>query len=196
VETYEYPKDALREAIHNAVAHKDYTGVTPIQISVYKDKIMIWNYGQLPEDWTLEDLLQKHSSRPFNPDIANAFFRIGYIELWGLGMDKMKNLCIEANIPAPTVSCKGHDFWIVFRKDIYYPEYLKKLGLNNRQIKALLYVKEKGKITNKEYQEINNVSKRTATNEFAELVNRYNLINNIGIGAGSYYELIIGQKWQ
>jgi ATP-dependent DNA helicase RecG len=73
VETYEYPKDALREAIHNAVAHKDYSGAIPIQISVYKDKIMIWNYGQLPEGWTTDDLLQKHSSQPYNPDIANTF---------------------------------------------------------------------------------------------------------------------------
>ena len=95
VETYEYPKEAGREAIHNAVAHKDYSGAIPIQISVYQDKIMIWNYGQLPEDWTIEDLLKKHSSHPYNPDIANAFFRIGYIESWGRGMDKMKNQCIK-----------------------------------------------------------------------------------------------------
>jgi ATP-dependent DNA helicase RecG len=83
VETYEYPKEAVREAIHNAVAHKDYTGGTPIQISVYKDKIMIWNYGQFPDNWTIDTLQEKHSSVPHNPDISNAFFRIGYIEAWG-----------------------------------------------------------------------------------------------------------------
>lgn len=83
VETYEYPKEAVREALHNAVAHKDYTGATPIQISVYKDKIMIWNFGKLPENWTIETLQKKHSSVPHNPDISNAFFRIGYIEAWG-----------------------------------------------------------------------------------------------------------------
>ena len=69
VETYEYPKEAVREAIHNAVAHKDYTGGTPVQISVYKDKIMIWNYGQLPENWTIDTLQKKHSSVPYNPDV-------------------------------------------------------------------------------------------------------------------------------
>ena len=90
VETYEYPKEAVREAIHNAIAHRDYTGGMPIQISVYKDKIMIWNYGQLPDRWTTADLLEKHSSQPYNPDIANAFFRIGYIESWGRGMDKIR----------------------------------------------------------------------------------------------------------
>ena len=59
-ETFEYPKEAIREALLNAVAHKDYTGVTPIQISVYKDKIMIWNFGELPENWTI-DTLQKNT---------------------------------------------------------------------------------------------------------------------------------------
>ena len=190
VETYEYPKDALREAVLNAVAHKDYTGPYPIQISVYPDKIMIWNYGQLPEGWTMDDLLKKHSSQPHNPDVANAFFRIGYIESWGSGMEKMKNQCVEANIPIPTVFAKGNDFWIVFRKDIYYPEYLKNIGLNERQVKAVLYAKEKGRITNKEYQEINLVARRTATNELTELTSKFELLKNTGYGAGSYYELI------
>ncbi len=193
IETYEYPKDALREALHNAVAHKDYSGAYPIQISVYPDKIMIWNYGQLPEGWTTADLLEKHSSQPYNPDIANAFFRIGYIESWGRGMDKMKEKCLEANLPAPILSVKGNDFWITFRKDIFNRVDLGLLGLSDRQIKALLYIKEKGKITNSEYQTLNSVSKRTATNDLSELVDKYKLINNIGFGAGSFYELIIGQ---
>ena len=77
VETYEYPKEAVREAVLNALTHKDYAFGYPIQISVYDDKIMIWNQGKLPDDWTIDKLLQKHSSRPYNPDIANAFFRTG-----------------------------------------------------------------------------------------------------------------------
>ncbi|WKZ64033.1 MAG: ATP-binding protein [Saprospiraceae bacterium] len=68
----------------NAIAHKDYSSGATIQISVYKDKIMIWNAGSLPEDWTMERLTtSKHPSMPYNPDIANAFFRSGYIEAWG-----------------------------------------------------------------------------------------------------------------
>ena len=85
VEKYEYPKEAVREALLNAVAHKDYSGGTAIQISIYADKIIFWNEGQLPENWTIENLLIKHPSKPFNPDIANALFRIGYIESWGRG---------------------------------------------------------------------------------------------------------------
>jgi ATP-dependent DNA helicase RecG len=187
VETYEYPKDALREAIHNAVAHKDYSGAYPIQISVYRDKIMIWNYGQLPEGWTIDTLQDKHSSQPHNPDIANAFFRIGYIEAWGRGMDKMTNQCLEANLPAPTLSARGNDFWITFRKDIYNKLDLSLLGLSDRQIKAVLYVKEHGRITNKEYQEINDISKRTAAYDLVEMVEKYKIFKQAG--AGTYYEI-------
>lgn len=179
IETYEYPKDALREALLNAVAHKDYTGPYPIQISVYADKIMMWNYGRLPENWTVEDLLDKHSSQPRNPDIATAFFRSGYVESWGRGMDKMRNLCIEAKIPVPQFSCKGNDFWTVFRKDIYNKEDLSKLGLNDRQIDALLFFKSKGEITSSEYAEKYNISDRTARRDLSELTEN-KLLKNEG----------------
>jgi ATP-dependent DNA helicase RecG len=81
VETYEYPKEAVREALHNAVAHKDYTGGTPIQISVYKDKIMIWNFGQLPENWTMEKPIpnRHHTTLKshFNPiESSDRFYRL------------------------------------------------------------------------------------------------------------------------
>jgi len=149
---------------------------------------MMWNYGRLPENWTVEDLLDKHSSQPRNPDIATAFFRSGYVESWGRGVDKMKNLCLEANIPVPQFSCKGNDFWTVFRKDIYNKEDLSKLGLNERQIKAVLYVRESGKITNKEYQKITQISNRTATYELKELVEKFNVLKKSGESVGTYYE--------
>jgi ATP-dependent DNA helicase RecG len=186
VETYEYPKDTLREALLNAVAHKDYTGPYPIQISVYTDKIMLWNYGQLPENWTIEDLLGKHSSQPRNPDIANAFFRSGYVESWGRGMDKMKNLCLEAKIPVPQFSCKGYDFWTIFRKDIYNKEDLSNRGLNERQIDALIYFKSKGDITTSEYAERYKVTDRTARNDMNELVENKLLTKQGGTNLAKY----------
>ena len=186
IETYEYPKDALREALLNAVSHKDYTGPYPIQISVYNDKIMIWNYGRLPENWTVEDLLQKHSSQPRNPDIATAFFRSGYVEAWGKGMENMKNLCLEAKIPAPLFSCKGNDFWTVFLKDIYNKDHLSKLGLNDRQVDALISFKSKGKVTSSEYVAKYNISDRTARRDLSELVEK-KLLKNEGNNKLSRY---------
>ncbi|MCQ2960375.1 MAG: putative DNA binding domain-containing protein, partial [Bacteroidales bacterium] len=165
IETFEYPKEAIREALLNAIAHKDYTGATPIQISVYKDKIMIWNYGELPENWTIDTLQKKHSSIPHNPDISNAFFRIGYIEAWGRGIRKMNEQCAAAGLPQPLYYYESSGFWVVFRKDLFNEEDLQAKGLNPRQIKAIMYVKEKGKITNKEYQEINACSRATANRD-------------------------------
>ena len=171
VETYEYPKEAVREALHNAIAHKDYAGAPPIQISVYKDKIMIWNYGQLPENWTMERLTtSKHPSMPYNPDIANAFFRIGYIEAWGRGFSKMTNICLSAGLPSPLYYYDMSGYWVVFRKDIYNAEHLKSLGLNDRQVKAVLYAKEKGSITNSAYQKINDTKQTLSSKELRGLV--------------------------
>lgn len=191
VETYEYPKDAVREAILNALAHKDYSMGVPVQISVYDEKLMIWNYGQLPEDWTVENLKQKHSSIPYNPDIANAFFRAGLVESWGRGTIKIIEQCKEHGLPNPEFENSGKDFWVIFRKDIYNEISLKKLGINDRQIKAVLYAKENDRISNKEYQSINNVSKRTATYDLTELVDKYKILNKIGTsGAGIHYKLM------
>ncbi len=188
VETYEYPKDAIREALLNAVAHKDYSGSTTIQIRVYKDKIMIWNEGHLPEDWTINNLLNSHSSRPYNPDIANAFFRSGYVESWGRGISKMSELCLAEGLPEPSYLVNGSDFWVEFRKDIYDEAYLKTLDLNERLIKALLYVKENGKITNSIYREQFNLIDKTAYRDLETLVSK-GLLKKIGEKKGAYYTL-------
>lgn len=189
VETYEYPKDAIREALLNAIAHKDYSGGVPIQISVYKDKIMIWNEGQLPEDWTIETLIAKHSSKPYNPDIALAFYRSGYIESWGRGITKMTDLCVEAGLPKPTFYYKSSGIWAVFQKDILNAEYLQTLGLNDRQVKAVLFAKDKGKITNSEYQELNDIKKSVTATELQDLADKGVLVKVGSTGRGTKYIL-------
>ena len=100
-EVFLYPYEALREALLNAVVHKDYSSGIPIQISVYDDHFVIWNPGELPGGWTLERLLGKHPSHPPNPLIANAFFRAGYIESWGRGIEKITRECHEHEIGPP-----------------------------------------------------------------------------------------------
>lgn len=189
VEKYEYPKDAIREALLNAVSHKDYSGGVPIQISMYSDKLIFWNEGQLPEDWTIENLSIKHPSKPYNPDIANALFRSGYIESWGRGTLKMINECIRFGIPKPKYFYDMSGFWVEFRKDIFDLEYFKSLGLNDRQIQAMKYLKENGKITNSEYQTNYSVARNTATRDLIELVEKGLLKSSESKGAGSFYEL-------
>jgi ATP-dependent DNA helicase RecG len=101
IERFPFPKAALREALLNAIVHKDYSGGAPVQISVYENKIYFWNDGQLPDNWTVEQLLLKHASKPFNPLIANAFFRAGMIESWGRGIEKINSECEAAGVPVP-----------------------------------------------------------------------------------------------
>ena len=114
VETFPVPEVALREALLNAIAHKDYASGAPIQISVYDDKLMLWNPGQLPPDWTVERLTQKHASQPYNPDVANAFFRAGMIESWGRGIERVLDACREAGAPLPQWRHEETGLWMVF----------------------------------------------------------------------------------
>ena len=191
IEKYEYPKDAVREALLNAIAHKDYSGGIPIQISVYSDKIIFWNEGQLPENWTIENLITKHPSKAYNPDIANALFRSGYIESWGRGTLKMIRECELAKLPKPVYFYDMSGFFVEFRKDNYNEQYLKSLNLNDRQVKAVLYVKEKEKITNSEYQQINDTSARTAVRDLETLVTK-GILRRKGQRKGVFYELADG----
>ena len=188
IETFEYPKEAIREALLNAISHKDYASGYPIQISVYSDKIMIWNEGSLPDNWTIEKLLSKHPSKPYNPDIANTFFRSGYVEAWGRGIEKITDQCIEVGLPIPIFNVEGNDFWTIFSKDKFNEQSLTELRLNERQIKAVLYVKEKGKITNKEYQELNGTTTKTSFRDLEELL-KLKILEKIGDNKGTYYEI-------
>ncbi len=191
IEKYHYPKDAVREALLNAVAHKDYSGGTPIQISVYKGKIIFWNEGQLPENWTVENLVTKHPSKPYNPDIANALFRSGYIESWGRGTLKMIKECEAAGLPKPVYFYDMSGFFVRFKKDIYTDEYLRELELNERQVKAVMYVMENGSINNGNYQKLNAVSKATSSRDLTELVEQFKILKRTGdIGVGTNYILI------
>ena len=138
---------------------------------------------------SVENLIKKHSSKPYNPDIANAFFRTGYIESWGRGTIKIIEKCKEAGLPNPKFYYESSDFWIVFRKDIYNESYLKSMSLNDRQIKAILYTKDNLKITNSIYQEINDCSRNTASSDLSDLVEK-ELLNPSGQkGAGAFYSL-------
>lgn len=108
------PEAALREAVINAIAHKDYGAAIPIQISVYEDKLIIWNAGQLPPDWTLTRLMDKHPSQPANPDIARALFLAGKIESWGRGIDLICKACQSSGCPAPRFDCDSQGFCVEF----------------------------------------------------------------------------------
>lgn len=188
IEKGEYPYPAIREMLLNALVHRNYMGA-PVQIRVYDDKINIWNEGTLPAGLTLEALKHSHPSRPRNPIIADVAFKGGYIDAWGRGTIKIIDTCKEAELPEPKMQEQDGGFIITLFKNILTEEHLKKLGLNARQIKAVLVVKEKGRISNKEYQEVLGVARMTATRDLTLLVEKGILKSSDTKGAGSYYEL-------
>ncbi len=167
IEKFPFPPPAFREALLNAIAHKDYSGTAPIQISVYENKLIIWNQGELPLNWTVDKLRVKHPSLPYNPKISNALFRSGYIEAWGRGTINMINECVKNHLPVPNYYADFSGFIVEFKR--YDAEYLKNLGLKDSFIKIIQFVQNNGKISNSEVQELCKVSKRTASNYLKEL---------------------------
>ena len=125
VETFPVPREAMREAVINAIIHRDYASPTTIQIRVYDDRIAIWNAVQLPSEWAAGQLDGELSSKPYNPRIAYAFFRAGMIEAWGRGIRRIVEMCKEAGNPTPQWKLEpgGDGLWLRFP---FSAAYLKK----------------------------------------------------------------------
>ena len=186
---WDYPLEAIREAVINSLIHKDYLSTAEIQIKIYDEKVWIWNPGKLPSELKVDDLKKEHSSYPRNPLIANVFYLSGYIERWGSGTKRIVDLCKEQGLPEPEYKEEQGGFSVRFFKDIYTEEILQKMGLNERQIKAVLYVKKKGKITNKEYRTMFNISDRTALTDLNDLSDKDLLEKTGTTGRGIAYNL-------
>jgi len=159
-ETPSFPLAALRESLLNSIAHKDYSEGIPIQISVYPDHIVFWNPGHLPENWTIENLLQKHPSRPFNPDLANALFRSGDIESWGRGFRKIIQSVLEQKQLPPATSFSS-GVMLTFYTDAH--TQLVAQGVEESLIPIIQFVITNESINNTQIQQLLGVSKTTAT---------------------------------
>jgi len=191
-EVWEYPLEALREAVINAVCHRDYSDNSDLQLKIFDDRLSIWNPGGLPQGLTIEDLFNpNHSSKPRNKLLAQIFYDVGLIERYGSGIQRILDACQKAGLPMPVFEEMSGGFLVIFNKGIYSAEKLEKLGLRPRQIKAVLYLQEKGRITNKDYQEICQLKKRQATIDLVALQKK-GLLEKVGVtGKGTYYLLKI-----
>lgn len=181
-EKLQYPEEALREAVLNAIVHKDYASGQPIQISVYPDHLVFWNPGQLPLNWTVKKLFEKHSSQAFNLLIANAFFRSGDIEAWGRGYRRIVKYNKEAKLLPPKVQI-DNGLMLTFYNTAELQ--MKEMGLNDRQIQIVLYVLEHEQITNLNVQEMFKISRPTALRLLTSLKDILELVG--GKGTDSHY---------
>ncbi|MFC1629560.1 ATP-binding protein [Gemmatimonadota bacterium] len=129
-----FPLAALREAVVNAVCHRDYSKPGgAVSLAIFDDRLEIWNDGILPSGLTIEDLKQNHTSQPRNPLIAGVFYRRGYIELWGRGTQKIVELCVQAGHPEPEFIEQAGSFGVRFVPSEYITPHRVSHDLTDRQ---------------------------------------------------------------
>ena len=188
VESFPVSQLAFREALINAVVHKDYGELTPIQISVYDDKLLIWNVGELPEDWTVETLKQKHSSKPYNPAIANVFFITGFIESWGRGIEKIIKESESFNKITPNFKF-DNGLWVEFNYNKVGNRVGNRVGknLSYNQMTILENMITDPKISAKKLSDIIGISMRKTEENIAKL-KEMQIIERVG-GTRGHWEV-------
>lgn len=190
-ESQPYPELALKEAITNAVVHRDYTVIgSEVEIKMYPDRIVITNPGPLLPGLTPDVLKEDpHPSRRRNPLVAEVAAMDYWIERAGTGTTRMIELCGDAGLPEPEFQDRPSGFTVVFGKDPWTKEKLIRLGMNDRQVAAVMHVKRTGQINNTQYREVTDASRPTATRDLDALV-RAGVLERVGSrGAGTEYVL-------
>ena len=192
----EYPYEAVREAITNGVAHRDYffTGAS-IRVMIFDDRIEVESPGRLPEGVSLKNLEGSHVLR--NERIANLLYDIGYIEKWGTGIRRMRDSMRIHGLKEPEFEERGRFFKVTF----YGPGDeildlvksrdrvdLRTLGLNDRHIEALrCIINERRTFTIEEYANCFKVHEKTARRDFKKLI-EIGLVEKIGRTKGAYFK--------
>jgi len=186
----EYPLDALREAIINAIIHRDYMLNSNVRIAIFDDRIEIISPGGLMPGLTIDKLEGTHELR--NKKLAKYFYEIGEIEKWGSGIIKMNMLMKQYGLNKPKYE-SNHQFKVIFYgpcEDIL--DLIKKpseiIELNERQKKALEYIKKYGSITNGRFRNLFSVTDRTALRDLDDLVTK-NILKRVGKRRAARYEL-------
>ena len=188
-ETTEYPQFAVREALVNAICHRDYRlRGRRIEVRMFSDRLEVISPGGLPGFITVENIKDEHFSR--NPRLVGGLFQWGYIEELGLGIDRMIEVMEQAGHSPPTFDARPYSFALALhneRKKPKPPEWSR--DTNHRQARALQYLRENGSITNREYRGlINSVSAETLRLDLVDMVDK-GILSRIGAKKGTYYVL-------
>lgn len=181
VDVPEYPDYSVREAIANAVAHRDWSlEGAKVRLFMFDDRLEIWSPGKLPPPITLERLGYDQFSR--NKVIARVLVELGYIEEVGLGIRRMREEMVSLGLPEPEFCEDGFSFVITFRSIAPregaavpadpFRALVERGEINVRQHKGLQYVRERGAIQRREYAQLTGASERTAARDLADLVER------------------------
>ena len=183
----EYPEFAYREAIVNAVSHRDYAlAGSSIQVRLFADRLEVQSPGGLGGNLTVDNIVYEQYTR--NPHIVRLMEDLGYVERRGLGVDQMIRAMARAGLEPPEFEDRGSSFWVTLKagREAQPLPDLAHLDLNDRQVRALTLLQSRGRLTNREYQEAFGVSERTALYDLQGLV-EVGLALPVSSGRGRYY---------
>jgi len=197
IDIEEYPYTAIREAIVNAVCHRDYCIENNVFVNIFDDKVEVISPGPIPNNLTVEEIRGK--SIPRNRVILELFERLGsdYVERTGTGFNRMDKLMLEHGLKKPQYEANQAFVEITFYGpgekifDLVRPSNetdLRELGLNERQARALEWIQKQKRATRQEYQEKFGTSERTANRELLDLVEK-NILNRHGKGKSVGYSI-------
>ena len=198
----------FREILLNSINHKQYEESNPIQISIYDDKIYVWNDGKFPDDISEQNLFQKHRSKPYNPLIAQTFFKTGFIESWGRGFEKIKKECEEYGSPLPEVEIKSSGVMVKCVPSKVYMELLDKIKSKHEPVndpvnepvndsvkleeverKILKEIENNSNVTRKELAKLLNLSEATIKRKLSNL-KQYNIIERVGSDKTGFWKIL------
>lgn len=186
---YEIPPDVIREAIVNAIAHRDYASAGAVQVSVFTDRVEIWNPGMLAPPLTPESLRHPHGSVARNHRICEALFLGRYIEKYGTGTLMMISESLAHALPEPDFAQRGGEFTTTVWRDWLTADVIARLQINGRQRAAIDFIKSHGRIANSEYRAAVGASRATASRDLDQLLT-LGVIEKVGTtGRGIYYVL-------
>ena len=188
----QYPGEAIREAVANAICHRDYTITGTVQVRIYDDRLEVWNPGMLPSGISVEDLYHEHPSRPRNPRLASVMHRARLIEHWGTGTLRIIRACELLGIEKPEFISSAGSFIVRFKSSLSTSEQRigkdRTITLNDRQTRALTYIRQNGSIRKREYGKLFGISDRQALKDITGLVDE-NLVLKVSAGKYTHYTL-------
>lgn len=160
----------------------------PVQIKIFSNKVIIYNDGRLPENWSLQNLLETHRSEPCNPTIANVFFRAGMIESWGRGIEKITNTCKDAGQPEPAIEFRhNREFSVTFYSVVGITKKdTKSISINETQNRLLAMMDENPRITVKAMSIALGINERNIKNNI-KVLKTTGHVERIGANRGGYW---------
>jgi ATP-dependent DNA helicase RecG len=184
-----YPLPAIREAVVNALVHRDYSAFDGgTSVAVYDERVEFWNSGSLPDEMTVADLRTMHPSRPINPDIAQVCFLYGLMERWGIGTQKIIRACMDNGLPEPEWKVDRNGVTLILRHSENEPTHQATGSLNLRLLNVAKQLRPGEKVKLTDYLKLVSaeVKERQARIDLTHLT-KAGFLQRMGAGPATIY---------